>query len=206
MKYVLIIGDGMADYPVPELGNLTPLQAAHKPNMDSIAAKGRNGLLRTVPDGFAPGSDTAILAVLGYNPKQFCPARGPLEAAARGIQLNENDVAFRCNLITEKDGILIDYAAGHISSSEASQLIATVKANFEKYGEIEFFSGLDYRHFLILRNFPYSHLVECMPPHDAAGAEVKAILPRAKSKEAVKAVNMLREAIQQSKGVWSLIQ
>lgn len=201
MKYVLVIGDGMADYPVPELGNLTPLQAAHKPNMDSIAAKGRSGLLRTVPDGFTPGSDTAILSVLGYNPKRFCPARGPLEAAARGIQLNKNDVAFRCNLITEKDGILVDYAAGHISSIEASKLIATVKANFEKLGEIEFFSGLDYRHFLILRNFPYSQLIECTPPHDAVGAEVAAVLPRAKSKEAAKMVNLLRETIQQSKSV-----
>jgi 2,3-bisphosphoglycerate-independent phosphoglycerate mutase len=201
MKYVLVIGDGMADYPVPELGNLTPLQAAHKPNMDSIAAKGRSGLLRTVPDGFTPGSDTAILSVLGYNPKRFCPARGPLEAAARGIQLNKNDVAFRCNLITEKDGILVDYAAGHISSSEASKLIVTVKANFEKVGEIEFFSGLDYRHFLILRNFPYFQLIECTPPHDAVGAEVAAVLPRAKSKEAAKMVNLLRETIQQSKSV-----
>ena len=201
MKYVLVIGDGMADYPVPELGNLTPLQAAHKPNMDSIAAKGRSGLLRTVPDGFTPGSDIAILSVLGYSPKRFCPARGPLEAAARGIQLNKNDVAFRCNLITEKDGILVDYAAGHISSSEASKLIAAVKANFEKLGEIEFFSGLDYRHFLILRNFPYSQLIECTPPHDAIGAEVAAVLPKAKSKEAREAVNLLREAIQQSKSV-----
>lgn len=201
MKYVLVIGDGMADYPVPELGNLTPLQAAHKPNMDSIAAKGRSGLLRTVPDGFTPGSDTAILSVLGYDPKRFCPARGPLEAAARGIQLNKNDVAFRCNLITEKDGILIDYAAGHISSSEASKLIATVKANFEKHAGLEFFSGLDYRHFLILRNFPYSQSIECTPPHDAIGAEVATVLPKAKSKEAVEAVNLLREAIQQSKSV-----
>jgi 2,3-bisphosphoglycerate-independent phosphoglycerate mutase len=201
MKYVLVIGDGMADYPVPELGNLTPLQVAHKPNMDSIAAKGRNGLLRTVPDGFTPGSDTAILSVLGYNPKQFCPDRGPLEAAARGIQLNENDAAFRCNLITEKDGVLVDYAAGHISSSEASQLIDALKATFSKHAGLEFFSGLDYRHFLILRSFPYSHMVECTPPHDAVGAEVEAVLPRAKSKEAVEVVNLLREAIQQSKGV-----
>jgi 2,3-bisphosphoglycerate-independent phosphoglycerate mutase len=201
MKYVLVIGDGMADYPVPELGNLTPLQVAHKPNMDSIAAKGRNGLLRTVPDGFTPGSDTAILSVLGYNPKQFCPDRGPLEAAARGIQLNENDAAFRCNLITEKDGVLVDYAAGHISSSEASQLIDALKATFGKHAGLEFFSGLDYRHFLILRSFPYSHMVECTPPHDAVGAEVEAVLPRAKSKEAVEVVNLLREAIQQSKGI-----
>ena len=105
MKYVIVVGDGMADYPIPELGNKTPLQAAHKPNMDAIAAKGRNGLLKTVPDDLNPGSDTAILAVLGYDPKRFCTGRGPFEAAARGITLKANDVAFRCNLITEKDGI-----------------------------------------------------------------------------------------------------
>jgi len=201
MKYVLVIGDGMADYPVPELGNLTPLQAAHKPNMDAVAAKGQSGLLRTVPDGLSPGSDTAILSVLGYDPKRFSAGRGPLEAAARGIQLKENDVAFRCNLITEKDGILVDYAAGHISSSEASKLIATLKTTFEKTAGLEFFSGLDYRHLLVLRNFPYSQFIECTPPHDAVGSEVAAVLPRAKSKEAEKAVNLLRETIQKSKGV-----
>ena len=132
MKYVLVIGDGMADYPVPELGNLTPLQAAHIPNMDFIATKGQSGLLRTVPDGLTPGSDTAILSVLGYDPKRFSAARGPLEAGAMGIQLKKNDVAFRCNLITEKDGVLVDYSAGHISSSEASKLIATLKTSFKK--------------------------------------------------------------------------
>jgi 2,3-bisphosphoglycerate-independent phosphoglycerate mutase len=201
MKYVLVVGDGMADYPIPELGNMTPLQTAYKPNMDAIAAKGRNGLLRTVPDSLNPGSDTAILSVLGYDPLLFYPGRGPLEAAARGIQLKENDVAFRCNLITEKDGVLVDYSAGHISSREASKLIDSLKVAFEKPNEIEFFSGLDYRHFLILRNFPNSHLIDCTPPHDAIGAEISAILPRAKSKEAGKAVDLLRETIQRSKGV-----
>lgn len=201
MKYVLIIGDGMADYPIPELGNLTPLQVAYKPNMDAVAAKGRSGLLRTVPNGLTPGSDTAILSVLGYDPKRFSVGRGPLEAAARHIQLKENDVAFRCNLVTEKDGFLVDYAAGHISSSEASKLIAALKTEFGKTAGLEFFSGLDYRHLLVLRNFPYSHLIECTPPHDAIGAEVAAILPRAISKEAEKAVDLLKEAIYQSKSV-----
>src|SRR4030042_6475616 len=103
MKYVLIVGDGMADYPVPELGNLTPLQAARKPNMDDIASKGRNGLIRTVSEGLSPGSDAAILSILGYDPERFLTGRGPLEAAARGIELKENDVALRCNLITEEN-------------------------------------------------------------------------------------------------------
>lgn len=201
MKYLLVVGDGMADYPIPELRNRTPLQAAHKPNMDAIAAKGRNGLLRTVPDDLKPGSDVAILSLLGFDPKQFYTGRGAFEAAARGIQLKENDVAFRCNLITEKDGILADYSAGHITSKEASQLIEAVKKACEKPGEIEFYSGLDYRHFLILRNSPLSLQVECTPPHDAVGAEISTVLPKTKSPEAKKTVHLLREAILKSKEI-----
>jgi len=201
MKYVVIIGDGMADYPVPELGNMTPLQAAHKPNMDMIAAKGRSGLLRTVPKKLNPGSDVAILSVLGFDPTQVYTGRGPLEAAARGIQLKENDIAFRCNLVTEKDEILVDYSADHITSREASKLIEALKETCEKPNEIEFFSGLDYRHFLILRNFANSHLIECTPPHDAIGVKVSIILPRAKSKEVEKTVSLLKETIHKSKKV-----
>jgi 2,3-bisphosphoglycerate-independent phosphoglycerate mutase len=134
MKYVLVVGDGMADYPVPELGNKTPLQVAYKPNMDLIAANGRSGLIKTVPDSMNPGSETAILSVLGYDPLLYCTGRGPLEAPARGIVLNENDAAFRCNLITEKDGVLVDYSAGHITTGEAEQLIAAVKKVFYWFG------------------------------------------------------------------------
>jgi 2,3-bisphosphoglycerate-independent phosphoglycerate mutase len=201
MKYVLVVGDGMADYPVPELGNMTPLQVAHKPNMDAIAAKGRNGLLRTVPEGLSPGSDAAILSVLGYDPRRYLTGRGPLEAAARGIQLEEDDVAFRCNLITEKDGVLVDYSAGHITTRESVKLIESIKKTCEKPNKIEFYSGLDYRHFLILRNFPNPHLIECTPPHDAVGAEISTILPRGRSKEAEKTVDLLKETIHKSKMV-----
>jgi 2,3-bisphosphoglycerate-independent phosphoglycerate mutase len=201
MKYILVVGDGMADYPIPELDNMTPLQAAHKPNMDAIAAKGRNGLLRTVPDGLTSGSDVAILSVLGFDPKRFYTGRGAFEAAARGIPLNKNDVAFRCNLITEKDGILADYSAGHITSNESHQLIEAVKKACEKPGEIEFYSGLDYRHFLILRNAPLALQIECTPPHDAVGAEISAVLPKAKSPEAKKTATLLKEAIRKSKEI-----
>jgi len=201
MKYVLVVGDGMADYPIPELGNMTPLQVAHKPNMDAIAVKGQNGLLRTVPEDLNPGSDTAILSILGYNPTRFCTGRGAFEAASRGIQLKENDVAFRCNLITEKDGILIDHSAGHITSKESSQLIQTVKKTCEKPSEIEFFSGLGYRNFLILRNSPFSHQIECTPPHDAIGSEISTILPRARSPETEKAAKLLKEVIHKSKEI-----
>lgn len=201
MKYVLIVGDGMADYPLPELGNKTPLQAAHKPNMDAIAAEGRSGLIKTVPDEVKPGSDAAILSVLGYDPRLFCTGRGALEAAARGIELSEKDVAYRCNIITEKNGVLVDYSAGHITSRESTQLIESIKKAFEKPGIIEFYSGLDYRHFLILRNFPNSSLIECTPPHDAAGIQVSTILPKAKAKEVEKTAALLREAILESKEI-----
>jgi 2,3-bisphosphoglycerate-independent phosphoglycerate mutase len=201
MKYVVVVGDGMADYPIPELGNKTPLQAAHKPNIDAIAAKGRSGLLKTVPDSLKPGSDVAILSVLGFSPKQYYTGRGAFEAAARGIELKDNDVAFRCNLITEKNGVLVDYSAGHITSKDSTRLIAAVKKACEKPGEIEFYSGLDYRHFLIMRNSPLSLQIECTPPHDAIGAEIKAILPKAKSPEAKNTANMLKEAIRKSKEI-----
>ena len=154
MKYILVVGDGMADYPVPELGNKTPLQAAYKPNMDSIAAKGQSGLIKTVPDELNPGSETAICSLLGYDPRIYCTGRGPLEAPARGIKLGENDTAYRCNLITEKDGVIVDYSAGHITTEESSKLLASINKAFGKLGKIEFYPGLDYRHFLILRNFP----------------------------------------------------
>jgi 2,3-bisphosphoglycerate-independent phosphoglycerate mutase len=201
MKYVVVVGDGMADYPIPELGNKTPLQAARKPNIDAIAAKGRCGLLKTVPDSLKPGSDVAILSVLGFSPEQYYTGRGAFEAAARGIELRDNDVAFRCNLVTEKDGVLVDYSAGHITSKDSTQLMAAVKEACEKQGEIEFYSGLDYRHFLIMRNSPLSLQIECTPPHDAIGAEIKAILPKANSPEAEEPAKMLKEAIHKSKEI-----
>jgi len=201
MKHLLIVGDGMADYPVPELGNKTPLQAANKPNMDMIAAKGRNGLLRTVPEGLNPGSGPAILSVLGYDAARFYTGRGPFEAAARNIPLDKNDVAYRCNLITEKDGILTDYSADHITSSEAAELINALKTKLEKPSEVEFFAGLSYRHFLIIRNYLPKEIIECTPPHDARGEEIVKILPRADSEETKSTVELLKGLILESKKV-----
>ena len=201
MKYVILVGDGMSDYPVPELGNKTPLQVAHKPNMDSIAAKGRSGLIKNVPNGMAPGSETAICSVLGYDPSIYCTGRGPLEAPSRGIKLAENDAAYRCNLITEKDNKIADYSSGHITTEEASQLIEAVKKAFEKPKKIEFFAGLDYRHFLILRSFPNPELIKCTPPHDATGIEVSKVLPEAKSPETEKTARLLRDLIKGSREI-----
>jgi len=201
MKYVLIIGDGMADYPIPELNNKTPLQAAYKPNMDSIAERGRSGLIKNVPDGLTPGSEVAICSVLGYDPKVYCTGRGPLEAPSRGIKLGENDVAFRCNLITEKDGAIADYSAGHITTQEAVQLIEAVKQAFDKPNQIEFYSGLDYRHFLIMRNFPNPQQIQCIPPHDAIGIKVSKVLPKAKIPSAEKQAQQLRVLIEDSREI-----
>jgi len=183
------------------LGNKTPLQAANKPNMDMIATKGCSGLLRTVPEDLTPGSGTAILSVLGYDPRRFYTGRGPFEAAARNIQLDENDVAYRCNLITEKDGILIDYSADHITNSESAELIESLKKKMEKPGEVEFFAGLSYRHFLILRNYLHNEIIQCTPPHDAIGTEISKILPQAKTEETKSTVNLLNRLILDSKKV-----
>ncbi|TET25865.1 MAG: cofactor-independent phosphoglycerate mutase, partial [Candidatus Bathyarchaeum sp.] len=201
MKYLLIVGDGMADYPVPELDNKTPLQAANKPNMDMIAAKGCSGLLKTVPEGLTPDSGTAIISVLGYDPTRYYTGRGPFEAASRNIKLNENDVAYRCNLITEKDGILVDYSADHITNSESAELIDSVKESLENRGEVEFFAGLGYRHFLILRNYLHKEIIECTPPHDARGVEISKVLPQAKTEETKSTVDLLNRLILDSKKV-----
>ncbi len=201
MKYVLIIGDGMADYPIPELENKTPLQAAYKPNMDSIAARGKSGLIKNVPDELTPGSEVAICSILGYDPKVYCTGRGPLEAPSRGIELGKDDAAYRCNLITEKDGAIADYSAGHITTPEAAQLIEALKAAFDKPNQIEFYSGLDYRHFLILRNFSNPEQIQCTPPHDAIGIKVSNVLPKAKSAKAEKQTHLLRSLIEGSRDI-----
>jgi 2,3-bisphosphoglycerate-independent phosphoglycerate mutase len=201
MKYVLVLGDGMSDYPIEALRGKTPLQVADKPNMDAIAAAGRSGTLRTIPEDMAPGSDIANLSILGYNPKKFYTGRGPLEAANKGIILGEDDIAFRCNLITEEDGVLVDYSAGHITNNEAAELIKTVKNHLGKAGEIDFCVGVSYRHLLILRNTRYSDKVLCKPPHDVLGSEISEVLPKAEKPEAESTANMLGKLILGSKRI-----
>ncbi|MGL4669236.1 MAG: cofactor-independent phosphoglycerate mutase, partial [Methanobacteriaceae archaeon] len=129
MKYIVLIGDGMSDYPLDELNGKTPLEVANKPNIDEITKKGAAGLLKTVPDNLEPGSDVCNMGIMGYDPSKYYTGRGPLEAGSLGIKLKENDVTFRCNLITEKNGILKDFSAGHISSNEAKTLINYLNDN-----------------------------------------------------------------------------
>jgi len=191
----------MSDYPIPELGGKTPLQAAHKPHMDSIAAHGRSGLIKNVPDECTPGSDVAICSVLSYDPRIYCTGRGPLEAPSRGIKLGANDTAYRCNIITEEDGKIADYSAGHITTPEAAQLIAAIKKAYDEPGEIEFYSGLDYRHFLIMRNFPHPEQIKCNPPHDVTGSPIAEVLPKAKVPQAEKNAQLLRDMILGSRSI-----
>ena len=166
MKYVIIIGDGMADIPLKELNGETPLQRAEIPNMDIIASKGVSGMLKTVPNQMLPGSDVANLSIMGYNPSKYYTGRGPLEAASVGAQMDKGDVAFRCNFITEDSGILTDFNAGHISTIEASELIETLNQKFYLHGK--FYLGTSYRNVFLLKD-KQSALLESTPPHDVVG-------------------------------------
>lgn len=181
MKYVILIGDGMADYPIPEHGDKTALQIANTPNLDFIATAGMCGAVKTIPEGMNAGSDIATLSILGYEPARYYTGRGPLEAMGMHIPLDEGDVAFRCNLITEKEGRIEDYSGGHITNDEAKGLIEAL--NEELSGEgIEFYPGVSYRNVLVLKS-EYVSLEEGeielggAPPHDIIGAQVDAELP-----------------------------
>ncbi|HEX7445006.1 MAG TPA: cofactor-independent phosphoglycerate mutase [Methanothrix sp.] len=172
MKFVVILGDGMADLPLAALQGKTPLQSANKPNMDCIARLGRNGLALTVPEGFPPGSDVANLSVAGYEPQKYYTGRAPLEAAAMGVTLSEGDIAFRCNFVTIENGIMQDYSAGHITSEEGLELIGALKPLMPEH---RLYAGVSYRNLLVLRAGARS---VCTPPHDISDQPVQGHLPR----------------------------
>jgi 2,3-bisphosphoglycerate-independent phosphoglycerate mutase len=159
MKYILLIGDGMGDIPVPELGNKTPLEAANIPTIDRLAINGEMLLVRTVPEGFTPGSDVANLSLLGYEPEKYYTGRAPIEAASMGIEIAPDEIAFRCNLVTvdhPEPGkvIMRDFSAGHISTPEAAELISAVQESCGN-DQFTFYPGISYRHLLIVKNgFP----------------------------------------------------
>jgi 2,3-bisphosphoglycerate-independent phosphoglycerate mutase len=185
MKYAIIVGDGMADYPVQSLGGKTPLMVARTPHMDFMAREGEIGLVRTVPEGFNPGSEIANLSIFGYDPIRYYTGRGPLEAASLGVQLSDNDIAFRCNLVTLKfQGnkiVMEDFSAGHIKDEEAREVILDLNKEMGTK-EIQFFSGVSYRHLMVLKNGAAKFLdlenLELTPPHDIIGKEITAFLPQ----------------------------
>src|SRR5215208_2039874 len=152
MKYAIIIPDGAADEPLKELGGKTPLEAAATPNMDRVATEGRQGLARTVPEGFESGSDVATMCLLGYDPKVYHTGRAPLEAAAQNIPLAATDWVFRCNLVTVVDGVMKDHSAGGISNAEAQRLLADLRDSLDLPG-FEFHNGVSYRNLLVYRGY-----------------------------------------------------
>lgn len=188
MKYIILIGDGMADYPINELGNRTALQVAKIPNMNQITKTGRIGLVTTIPKGLSAASDVANLSILGYDPVKYYTGRGPLEAANLGINLEEGQVALRCNLITAGDDKLVDYSAGHISTPEAQVLIKYLD---KKLGNenIKFFPGVSYRHLLVINAKQLGICdkaftqIKCVPPHDITGQKISVHLPKGQGAE-----------------------
>ena len=172
MKYIIILGDGMADEPLAELGGKTPLEYADIPNMDRIAREGRCGMLRTVPEGFEPGSDIANLSILGYDPRTTYTGRGPLEAASMGVTLREGEFAYRCNLVTIRDGMIEDFNAGHISSTEGAELLRDLDAALN---DIRVYPGVGYRNLMVV---PRALGAGTTPPHDIVGQPIGEFLPR----------------------------
>lgn len=175
-KHVILVPDGTADFPIPEIDNRTPLEAASTPNMDSIANNGVIGLARTVPAGMDPGSDVANLSILGFSPKECYSGRAPLEAASMGVGLKDSDLAFRLNLVTlsENYTIMRDHSSDHITSQEAEELIRSLEPLAESMG-FRLFPGVSYRHLLVWGQGPDS--VETYPPHDFLGLPVDSKLP-----------------------------
>jgi 2,3-bisphosphoglycerate-independent phosphoglycerate mutase len=184
----------MADYPLAELGNRTPLEIARTPNMDLLAREGTGGLVCTIPGGMEPGSDIANLAILGVNPSEHYTGRGPLEAASMNLQLGDDELAFRCNLVTVADEAMVDYSGGHISSEEAKVLIGVLAEKFAGRG-VRFYPGVSYRNLMVA---PERLLqdgkgpLQCVPPHDITGMPIPKNLPTGRGSR------LLREIMQAS--------
>ncbi len=194
MKYVVVLGDGMADRPIPELGGKTPLEVAKKPNIDALCMKSQVGLVRTVPQGMKPGSDVANLSVLGYDPSVCYTGRSPLEALSIGVNMLDTDVALRTNLVTLSsdnldEAVMLDYSAGEISTAEARELISAVATAFDNQ-VFTFYKGVSYRHCLIWDNGTTG--CNLTPPHDISGKKVSEYLPQGERSEQL--VSMIKES------------
>ncbi len=172
MKYLLILADGAADEPIAELGGKTPLEVANKPNMDFIAKNGRCGMLKTVDESMTPGSDVANMSILGYDPEKYYTGRGALEALSMGVPFGEDDMAYRCNLVTIENGKMKDFAAGHITSEEGAALFKSLQ---EKVPGLRFYPGVSYRNVMM---FPGGKGAETYPPHDIVDEVVDNYMPR----------------------------
>lgn len=183
IKYTILVPDGMADYPNSSLWGKTPLEAAQTPNMDSIVNQGILGQVSTIPAGMTPGSDVANMSILGYDPKKYYSGRGPLEAANLGVQLKSDEIAFRCNLITTGDDLLVDYSAGHISSKESEVLIKFLNSQL-KSQDYRFYPGVSYRHLFVIKDNQRALVeIDCVPPHDILNKKISQNLPKGKNSQ-----------------------
>lgn len=186
VRYIVVLGDGMADWPLEELGGKTPLQAAHKPHMDALAKRSMMGMVKTIPDGMPPGSDVANLSVFGFNPREVYTGRSPLEAISMGIKLSEEDIALRCNLVTLSDteeyadATMLDYSSGEITTEESSELVKALAQALNREG-LTFYPGISYRHCLVWNKGELE--VDLTPPHDISGKPIRAYLPKGKRSE-----------------------
>lgn len=192
MKYIIILGDGMADEPIEALGNKTPLQVAKKPYIDLLAAKGKSGMLDTIPPGFKPGSEIANLSVLGYDVPKVFEGRGALEAASMDIDIADDEMAMRCNLICVEDGKIKNHSAGHISSEEAKELILFLDKELND-GRVSFYPGVSYRHLLKMKNA--SKNLDCTAPHDVPGTPFKDVMIKPLSEDAKETADYLNALI-----------
>lgn len=200
MKYVIVLGDGMADYPVARLGGKTPLQVATKPHIDSIAARGRCGLFRTLEDDLQIGSEVANLSVMGYDPHQVFQGRGVLEAASMGVDIGPRDMAMRCNLICLEGGRIKNHSAGHITSEESAEILETLNAELGGDG-LHFHTGVSYRHLFVGEGL--SPELDCMPPHDHPGEVAEELMIQPRTPEARATAGLLNDLTRRS---WAILK
>ena len=195
MKHIIILGDGMADWPSASLGHRTLLQYSHTPNMDKLARMGRTGQLITVADGFHPGSEVANMSVMGYDLPKVYEGRGPLEATSIGVELQPGDMAMRCNIVCVEGEILKNHSAGHISTEEADVLVKYLQ---EHLGDerVQFHTGVQYRHLLVIKG-GNKHL-DCTPPHDVPLHPFRPLLVKAEVPEAQETADLLNDLILKS--------
>lgn len=195
MKYIIILGDGMADEPIQSLGNKTPLQVADTPHLDQLAQMGRSGMLKTVPDGFQPGSEIANLSVLGYDVAEVFEGRGSLEAASMHVDILPGEMAMRCNLICIEDRKIKNHSAGHISNEEAEELILFLNEHLSDE-KVSFYPGVSYRHLLKLKGGNKD--LNCTAPHDVPGTPFMDVMIEARTPEAEATANTLNDLILKS--------
>ncbi|WP_035586303.1 cofactor-independent phosphoglycerate mutase [Hippea jasoniae] len=196
MKYLILLGDGMADWPIESLDNKTPLEYANTPAMDIIAS-GIKGMVKTVPESMHPGSDVANMSVLGYSPKKYYSGRAPLEAISKNIAMKDNDVAYRCNFVFIENGIMKDFSASHIPTDKAAKLIELLNKNIDD--DIEFFSGVSYRNIMIYRN---GKTDKTTPPHDISDKEIKDYLPSGEASNKLISIMEKANKILSNNAIW----